>query len=523
MIRLHRNRHEAKRYYAEVLRDAEREGSTLSVMNELGRRDLFYLLLNLLHRRDIDNDFLFDRCMEVQREPNGMLDLWAREHYKSTIITFAKSIQDIVDSHSKNSFYWDQEVTIGIFSHTKAIAKKFLNQIKSEFETNKLLQQVYSDVLWQNPKREASLWSLDKGIIVKRATNPKEATIEAHGLVDGQPTSAHFVILNYDDVVTRESVYTPDQIKNTLESWELSTNLGAHGGVSRYAGTRYHSNDTYRTIIERKAAVPRIHAATDDGTAKGKPVFLSQAALDEKRQKQGPYTFACQQLQNPKAEDAMGFQMHWVRKYDAHSFQTKKVPWPKSWNYYLISDPASKKKRVNDYTCTGVIALGPDKNYYLVDGIRDRLNLKERTAKMFEFHRKYPILKTGYEEYGKDADIEHIEEIMERDNYRFDITPLGGHLPKEDRIRRLVPPFADKRFWIPYHIWFMDYEDNTKDFVKLLLEDELDPFPVAIHDDMLDMISRIRDPKFGAVFPKPPSTPEREKRKYNPLTYRGGR
>lgn len=516
------NRHQANEFYADILRDAERNDAVHAVMNELGRRDLFFLLTKLLHRKDIDRDWLFDRCAEVQTEPDGMLDLWAREHYKSTIITFGKSIQDIVDSHSPDSFYWPKEITIGIFSHTRPIAKAFLSQIMQEFEQNELLKEVYSEVLYAHPRREAPKWSLDAGIVVKRKSNPKEATVEAHGLVDGQPTSKHFDILNYDDVVTRESVTTPDQIKKTTDAWELSTNLGAEGGVERYIGTRYHFNDTWRVIMERKAATPRIHPATDNGKASGRPVFLSAEALNEKRKKQGPYTFACQQLQDPKAEDAMGFQESWLMYYDAASYQRGEKPWPKSWLYYLICDPAGEKKQENDYTVMNVIALGPDRNYYLVDAIRDRLNLKERTAKLFEFHRKYPIYgNAGYEKYGKDSDIEHIEDKMEQGNYRFGIQALGGPQPKNDRIRKLVPVFAERRFFLPYELLFIDYEGKTQNYVEMFIQDEYLPFPVAVHDDMLDCAARIKDPKFAAVFPKPPSDQSvQEDESYDPLEYR---
>lgn len=517
-----KNRHQANEFYADVLRDAERNGTVLKVMNELGRRDLFFLLTRLLNRPDINRDWLFERCVEVQKEPNGMLDLWAREHYKSTIISFGKTIQDILDSHSKNPFHWEREVTVGIFSATRPLAKDFLQMISNEFRDNELLKQVYPDVLWENPQREAPSWSLDNGITVKRKSNPREATVEAWGIIDGMPTGKHFVLRVYDDVVTEKHVTTSDMMKKTTTAWELSTNLGADGGFERYIGTRYHFNDTYREIMSRGIKT-RIYAATGDGTAQGKAVFINQAALDDKRRKQGPYTFACQMLQNPKAEDAMGFQPDWVRYYDAAPYQRKEKLWPNTWRYYLLCDPAGEKKKENDYTVQMVIGMGPDRNYYLVDGIRDRLNLRERTAKLFEFHRKYNIFgDAGYEKYGKDSDIEHIQEVMELENYRFGIKALGGPQPKNDRIRKLVPVFSEGRFFLPHELLFIDHEGKTQNLTKLFIDDELIPFPVAVHDDMLDCASRIRDPQFGAEFPMPEVAPAvgAQQQVYDPLNYR---
>src|SRR6185312_10213904 len=96
---------------------------------------------------------------EVQKEPDGMLDLWAREHYKSTIITFALTIQSILA---------DPEITVGIFSHTRPIAKGFLQQIKREFEDNEILKDRFADILWANPAKDAPKWSEDGGLIVRR-------------------------------------------------------------------------------------------------------------------------------------------------------------------------------------------------------------------------------------------------------------------------------------------------------------------------------------------------------------------
>src|SRR5262249_12145136 len=145
-------------------------------------------------------------------DPDGYIDLWARFHYKSTIITFAGIIQEVI---------CDPEITVAIFSVTKPTAQGFLGQIKDELEQNETLKQVYNDVIWTNPRQKTSegrpaKWGLTRGLCVKRKSNQKEATIEAHGLIDGQPTSRHFRLHIYDDVVTQDYL-SEDQIRKTTE------------------------------------------------------------------------------------------------------------------------------------------------------------------------------------------------------------------------------------------------------------------------------------------------------------------
>jgi len=477
--------------YKEVLADKD-----VAAMRRLCREDLFFLLMVACNRLDMNHPWLFDRCREVEAEPDGCLDLWAREHYKSTIITFGKTIQDILASHGDGPLpsWGGREVTFGLFSCTRPIAKAFMAQIKNELETNTFLKALFPDVLYEHPHKDSPSWSMDGGLTVRRHGNPKEQTIEAWGLVDGQPTSKHFFICLYDDVVTRESVTSPEMIKKVTEAYQLSDNLGAEGGSKRVIGTRYHQNDTYGWIISEGLMKVRKHAATQDGAYPGAPVFLSAERLAEKRRNQGPYVFACQQLQNPMADNAMGFHPDWISTYH----QLNSVA---GWNIYMLCDPASKKKKGNDYTVFTVIGLGPDGNTYLLDGVRDRMNLAERTRTCFRLHRKWKPLNTGYEEYGLQADIEHIQETMERENYRFPITSLGGRVAKEDRIRGLIPDFEQKRFWTPSRLTYIDYEGKAQDFM-LDFNGEYESFPVSAHDDVLDCIARIKDQTLNATFPK---------------------
>ncbi|WP_282456912.1 hypothetical protein, partial [Mycoplasmopsis arginini] len=123
----------------------------------------------MLGRVDALHPWLYARCREVEKDPDNYLDLWAREHYKSSIITFAGTIQEIIR---------DPEITIGIFSHTKGVALKFWQQIKQELESNQLLVRAFPEIFYANPTKDSPRWSDQKGLCVKRKTNPKEATIE---------------------------------------------------------------------------------------------------------------------------------------------------------------------------------------------------------------------------------------------------------------------------------------------------------------------------------------------------------
>ncbi len=346
-------------------------GTDLAGIRALILVDRFYLLVKALRRVDCLHPWIYERCRETEAAPDDYLDLWAREHYKSTVITFAGTIQEILR---------DPEITVAIFSHTKTISRKFFRQIRYELEHNVVLKAAFPDILWENPRKEAPRWSEETGLVVKRTTNPKESTLEAWGLVDGQPTSAHFALRVYDDVVAPESVTTPDQINKTTSAWELSDNLGAAGGRKWHIGTRYHFGDTYNVILDRGALTPRIYPATEDGTPNGKPVYLDPKVWEEKKVIQGPSTIACQMLQNPLAgEQAM---------FDVNDLQYAEVR-PATVNCYIMIDPARSMKKGSAYTAMSVVLVDAARNKYLVDGYNHRMDLKTRWASMRNLHRTW--------------------------------------------------------------------------------------------------------------------------------------
>src|SRR5688572_25750309 len=93
-------------YWDALEAEGRRTGRLSQVVRILVCADLFYLLARVCRRVDMLNDFAFRRCREVEAEPDGRLDLWAREHFKSSIITFGLTLQDVLK---------DPETTFGIF------------------------------------------------------------------------------------------------------------------------------------------------------------------------------------------------------------------------------------------------------------------------------------------------------------------------------------------------------------------------------------------------------------------------
>ena len=219
----------------------------------LPRNDLFFLLVHLLNRKHLVGlapsqkdtpeplrkriaDWTFARCTDVQNDPDNNLDLWPREHEKSEIITYGKTIQDVLI---------DSNETIGIFSHTRPMAKQFLRQIKVEFETNVELQKLFPDILWENPKQESPKWSEDDGIVLKRKSNARNRPSK-HG-VDRRTADLEAI---YQTGVRRreraQGIHARHDRQIHVGTSELFCADGIRPAMIRYVGT-FRRSTTHHT------------------------------------------------------------------------------------------------------------------------------------------------------------------------------------------------------------------------------------------------------------------------------------
>lgn len=284
------------------------EFSQINLYRTCIKEDLWFVLYFIVKpfsdeigRSMVNHPFIIRACNEMQDGPKDFtLDIWAREHYK-TSISIAETIQYQLNN---------PEHSTALFSYIAPKSKKVLRSIRSILQREQLLRDCFNDVLYANPEKESSLWSIDEGIVNKRKSNRQEPSIGAYGLTEGMPTGLHFERRIYDDIVTEDIAESPDIMESIKLKFDSSDNIGKEGGHHRVIGTYYHFNDPLIYIRDKKrtledgteepAYLLRMKPATEDGTSTGKPVLLSQKRLDNLKLTK---TFKAQQLLDPSPKE----------------------------------------------------------------------------------------------------------------------------------------------------------------------------------------------------------------------------
>lgn len=307
-----------------------------------------------------------------------------------------------------------------------------------------------------------------------------------------------------DDVVRSKEDVSSETLRERTWAWYTADVLTRLKPRARqvFCNTRWHEDDLAGRILDRDSGDWTILKLEMENTREDDPLgraigerlwaeWFTPEMVD--RAKQDPTSWSSLYQQNPSPEGGGEFKKGWVEFYD-------NPPSRKNTTNLIIVDPANEKSRSSDYTAMWVIGMGGDGNAYVLDIVRDRMNLSERTAMLFKLHRKYRPTEVRYERYGMMGDIDHIKLEMDRLSYRFRIREVKGQVKKEDRIRRLIPWFKDGKIVFPRELVYTDLAGRTHDLVRVFIEEELAPFPVAKHDDLMDALSRLAEP--GLVLPK---------------------
>lgn len=448
----------------------------LEMIRQNAREDLFFLIFFVLGIHTINAPWLVDRINEVENDRNMSATFWPREHFKTTIKTYAQTIQDLLRN---------PEARIGLFSHTRDISKSILRRIMYTLERNMMLKLSFPDVLYMKPRTTPGVkFSEDEGVIVQRRGEYNESTIEAWGLVDGMPTSKHFTIMKLDDLETEKAVSTPEQIRKLKDAFALAFNLSERRGIIEIIGTIYDFGSLHYDIKNSPDWKVSCWGAED-------AAFLTPEELEKKRRLMGDWVYACQMENNPIQLDERRMSVDWL-KYHRGGVDIGR-------NRYIVVDPARTKGNDSDFTVMWVFEVDSRKNYIFLDVVRDKMSLSERWDKLRGLVEKWNnVIRVGYAKTAFEQDIEYIRERQSRDGVFFSIIPITETKQKLRRMETLQPLFKDGRIILPQNKIYSTLEGKQLDLIEIFVKDEYLAFPSMAHDDMLDAMAMCRHEEMGA-------------------------
>lgn len=496
----------------------------IEMSRSYGEWDLFYLARYILStsnphwlvngKQALDHELPFWFCRELEDDANeaDTLFLLSREHLKSTLSTFAKTIQLNIRTPNR---------TVALVSDTLGLSRSFLRQIGVEYETNPKLPEFWPEVCYELPKKDSKRWSVgiaQPGLLLMRDSNQKEVTVTPVGLDTAPETGPHYDVMRYDDIVTRRNTTSPKLMEKTRNNLKASYSLGKDGGYSTYVGTTYHPLDAYSEMLndEDRPEIREIRIPCYKKGAQGEqvPTYYSLDYLEKKERDCGKSEFATQWLLDTRLGLLDRMEEEWIRYYNPYQDVGRG---PKTLREHLANEgltwmvvdgAGGEKKYTTDYTVIQIWSTQRDESIVLLDAIRDRLNPSERIRAAMDLYQKwgqYRFQRCHWEAYGMDADIFWLQELQTKESNYFDVVQVAGHREgKKERIEgRCLPAFRERKIVLPDSLPItckylggleMDYVQH---FVGIALA-----YPHVRNDDDLDCMSRMFEPKHPLVYPR---------------------
>lgn len=284
------------------------------------------------------------------------------------------------------------------------------------------------------------------------------------------------------------------------KTWEafatdLMTRQMSPAAIVVVVATPWHMDDVTCRIRKKLAEdpdFPRFDELCFPAVSEDYPTLFPEFYPDKawyvrQRATLGPQKWAALFLCNPIGDGMRLFRDEWIHQYSTVPVGTA--------NYLFVDTAGSKKRKNNDYLCMWVVGLGQDGNFYVLDLVRDRMNLTERTAVFFELVRRWKPRMTWWEQVGAQTDLEHIELEMERQGWHTPVRALNQTVKKEGRILWLQPLFEQGRIWLPTKVVRQRVDGRMEDMLYTFLTEEYKVYPSVAHDDMLDCLANLRHPE----------------------------
>lgn len=469
-----------------------------ALLRYLVLNDLWFILYFVMKKHNpelrisANHPFVVKMCRMVEEgPPTDTLDIWARGHLKSSIITVAETLQFQLKYPNRCTC---------ILAYARPLAKSFLRTIKYLAEESSFLKTLFPDVLWSNPQKEAPKWSEDDGLIFKRSSTARfESSVEAWGLIEGMPTGRHYERLVFDDLETEDIRGSPDMLNQVFSKFEMaSDNLKMIGAETqrRVVGTFYHHAGPMKKIQEKVTVDGkpmyscRIIPATHDGTPNGIPVWETPEEFEKSKKS---LHFYSQKLCNPTPAGVQTLDSRLLKIIDPEDI-------PPDIHKFMLIDQAGddpSNLREGDSWAIGVVGVEPSTdeigayNIYIVDlwvSPASESSAIEQAVRMYM--RNGVIMAVGVEKVSISTTHIHIQNALKANGRYISedsktlilLRPAGRNKVKMIE-SALVWPLSNGKIHISSKI-------NSAFIQRLIME--MDQFPYG-KDDALNMLAYLYD------------------------------
>lgn len=309
-----------------------------------------------------------------------------------------------------------------------------------------------------------------------------------------------------DDPIKNRAEAESVTVRNQIKDWYTSVVLTRleEKSIVVVMHTRWHSDDLAGWLQKEHKSegwdvihLPAICEDKDDALGRE----IGEALIPERRSLQwltntrksiGEADWLSLYQQTPR--DKIGrkeFDQTWFERHNGiPPAQTQ------DWNKYIVVDPTRTKTATSDYTAMAVIGLNFDGNRYVLEMVRDKLDIAGRYSELKRLVTQWEPSAVYYKKTAAENEIEAIRIFQDRDRYRFPIFPLAEKASdgdKNTRIRRLVPDLEKLRWLFPKNAWRKMWDGDYRDQMSDFIQQEVMQFPHGEHDDFLDCLSGAYD------------------------------
>lgn len=476
-----------------IIDDAERMGGESpeerarardAAIRAIAEQSLFFFCVFVLKMDYVNHDYGYRLCYDVQYNKwNGKLWIIARDHFKTTIITQASTLWELMK---------DPERTYRIVSYKIEFAINCVSNIKDWCENCPLLHELWPSVFWEDPASghcveddgtERNWTWTKKSIELRRKRTSKEKSVDAGSINGAGGTGFHYTHLIYDDAETPETVLTPESIDQAYNDIVMTFNTGVTSDLNyAFIGTFYAKDDVYVRLIKNGQVKESIIQPCVEKD--GSPICYTSEQLEVKIASLNSTDAALTQMFcDPSLSNNTTLDPSWIRRWEPDS---------RMLNVYIVVDPAgNKQKRTNDYTAMWVVGLDFLGNMKVLDMVRDRLNSTSKFTTLLSLVQSYRPIRTFYEQESMQADIDLMTRMMQQYNAHFVLVPFSmkKHGSKFERMDQLRTPLENGNIWFPYRCSHVNYQGKSEDMLESFIRDEYLGYPLVSHDDAMDALA----------------------------------